>query len=327
MATTTTKLSFPDRIISTVVHNVTYSAVVPTVGDRGTLQRTLDAIRTQTRPPEETIVVLAHGGVVDVGDDVRVIESEPSSSGQRNAGARAAGAPIVLFVDDDIVLESDFCAELCAVWERRGPDRLAGVVGTIVNETDGPHFHNALRAAAGLGHEAVRARGSRLMASGHVAIVPRPQSEQEVQFATTQCASYRRDLVLQHPFDEEFSGYVYGEDLDLAARLSRIAPIVHTPKARCRHEPISAGIGSGEQNAYRRARIFALFRGRHRRPGLIGALAWEYANATESLILAARAARSRDVAPLREYLRALTETRRQLREERRRQSGGTGRDP
>ena len=303
-----------------------YSVVIATLGGRDSLQRCLAALAAQTRPPLEVILVVPGGAVsdpsfLDGGRDVRVLDGPRSMTGQRNVGARAARGDVVLFLDDDIMLEPDYGAELMSVWERRGLDRIAGVVGVCVNEDffayGSGSVKRALRAFAGLGHKAFRAKGSRRMASGHVAVVSRPEDEQDVEFAQGAFSSYRKDLLIVEPFDETFDGYVFGEDLDMSARMSSRAPIVHTPRARCFHENVSAGLrelGTADE-AFRRGRMFAYFRGRHRRPGAVGRLAWEWANATEAATLGVRAVRRRDPEPFRVFVRALGETRRQLRDE------------
>jgi hypothetical protein len=46
---------------------------------------------------------------------------------------------------------------------------------------------------------------------------------------------YRTDLVLAHPFDERFPGYAPGEDLEMAWRVGRSAPLLQTPEVRWHH--------------------------------------------------------------------------------------------
>jgi GT2 family glycosyltransferase len=264
-------------------------------------------------------VILAVPPATEVPDaaGAKIVHADvASTSGQRNAGVRAASSPIVLFVDDDITLDPDCGAQLMEVWERRGLDNVSGVAGTCVNDDafpPGSLVRRILLAIGGLGHRAVLVRHSKLMVSGAVASVRRPQREVEVDFAIGFCVSYRRELLRCERFDESFTGYVFSEDADLAARMVRHAPLVHTPRARCWHADVEPGLGVGADAAYRRARMVAFFRGRHRRPGLLGRLAWEWANGAELAILLARALSDGDLAPARAYLRGLRETRAHLR--------------
>jgi GT2 family glycosyltransferase len=292
---------------------IAYSVVVPTLGTRASLRACLDRIMAQTRAPEEVIVVVPHGVRPAVRAGVRVVTSSASTSAQRNAGVAVATAPVILFVDDDIMLEPQFGRAVCDVWERYGGE-LVGVVGTIVNDPwDTNRLRRVLRATAGLSRVALRAPATRLVASGHIAFVPFRCDEHPVAFPPAQCISYRRDLLTDEPFDETFSGYVLGEDLDLGARLARRGTIIFTPHARCRHERTSSGLGSAREAAFRRGRMHAYFRGRHRRKGALGRLAWEWANAAEAALMVLRSIRLRDPLIAREFLRGLAETHAHLR--------------
>ena len=302
-----------------------YSLVIPTLGRRPTLRACLDSVARQTRPPAEVIVALPPEVQVPTDPRARIVHAPvASTSAQRNAGARAAISPVVFFVDDDIELEPDCAEELMAVWERRGVETISGVAATCMNDyafPPGSVWRRVLLAAGGLGHGAVLARRSRLMKSGAVASVRRPAREVEVDFAIGACVSYRRDALLGEPFEEAFTGYVFSEDADLAARMIRHAPLVQTPRARVWHADVEPGLGTGAIAAYRRARMVAFFRGRHRAPGVLGRLAWEWANVAECAILIGKGLRSRDLSPLRGYLRGLRETRSHLRADAARSEG------
>jgi len=305
------------------VEPISYSVVIPTLGTRATINDCLESLQRQTRPPAEVFVVVPEGVAFECPEPFRASTvvlrvPVPSSSGQRNAGARAASSPVVLFVDDDMELEPQCAAELLAVWQRRGLGALSGVAATCVNEDTFPGGTVARRfmlAVAQLGHRALVARGSRLMLSGAVANVRQPAREIDVQFAVGFCVSYRRDLLDVEPFDESMTGYVLLEDMDIAARMVAHAPLVHTPAARCTHAPVTPGRGVGADGAYQRGRMGVFFRGRHRTRGTVGRLAWEWSNVADLLILLLSDLRGRTLARSAAYLRGLREARRQLRAE------------
>jgi GT2 family glycosyltransferase len=294
---------------------VALAIVVPTLGTRpNELGRLLDSIAAQTRPPAEILVVVPHEVEFADLEGARTIRAPCSLPAQRKAGVEAAVSPVVLFLDDDIVLAPDFCDVLLEVWERRGLEGVAGVTGTIANEEVPAQWGQVLRAAGGLSHVARRGSGSRLMASGHVRIVLHPPSECRVGFMPGGLMSMRRDLLRLEPPDTRFTGYVYGEDLDLVARISRHGPLVQTPLAAADHLPVDSGLGDGPDNAYRRARQYAFYRGLHRRTGLVGRAAWHWANCAEGAIVAVKSARRGDSAMIRAYISGLRETGRALRD-------------
>ena len=295
-----------------------YSVVIPTLGRRPSLQKCIESVERQTRSAAEIILAVPDGVHLDPGAAIVARAGIPSSSAQRNAGFRIARAPVTVFVDDDITLEADFAENLMAVWERRGLETISGVVGTCVNfgsRLPGSVASRILLAAGGLGHEALLSSRSRLMVSGSVAIVSRPKGEVEVDFAPSQCVSYRRDLLELEPFDETFQGYVFGEDMDLAARMTRRAPIVHTPYARCWHAPAIGGHRVDADALYRQVRFGGFYRGRYRARGFIGRFAWEWSNIAYFAIVVGRALRARNPQLPKVYARALQETRAHLRAE------------
>lgn len=292
---------------------IDYSVVVPTLGGRATLSRCLGCVAAQTRLPAEVIVVAVEGASVDIPAGVRLLYRPASTSGQRNAGARLASTPVVLFVDDDVLLDPDFGEAMLAVWERAGIENVAGVVGTIPKAWELRLSRRILRAALGQSHVALlRRRRTRLMAGGNIAFVAAPREDEDVEFAGTACVSYRRDLVLEGPFDEPVGGYVLGEDLDMSARAARRGRLIHTPRARARLEKVTRGLRDDASGALQRGRLYAFYRGRYCAPGVIGRLAWEWANFGELAILVAKSMRRRDPKIAGAYLAGLHEARARL---------------
>jgi glycosyltransferase involved in cell wall biosynthesis len=87
------------------------SVVIPTIG-RGTLDRTLEALRRQSRPPDAVEVV--------VDDDRR------GASWARNEGIRRAKGDLVAFTDDDAVPPDDWLERLIDAVDRHGADGAGG---------------------------------------------------------------------------------------------------------------------------------------------------------------------------------------------------------
>ena len=109
------------------------SVVIPTRGRWKTLGVTLDALRAQTAPGFETIVV------VDGTDEqppelpgVKVIRQEHAGPGvARNTGVAATDRALVLFIGDDMVPSAEFVGQhLKHHRERTNPE--VGVLGRVV---------------------------------------------------------------------------------------------------------------------------------------------------------------------------------------------------
>ena len=113
------------------------SIVIPTLGRSAALPRVLAALEDQTRAGTEAEVLLVYDaaaedpGRPEAHRSVAVLQaSVPGASAARNAGWRAARAPLVLFLDDDIV-PAPGLLEQHAAWHRDRPQREFGVLGLV----------------------------------------------------------------------------------------------------------------------------------------------------------------------------------------------------
>jgi len=93
------------------------SVVIPTV-NRGSLDRTLEAVKAQTRPPDAVVVV----------EDT----NRRGPSWARNEGIRRSKGDLIAFTDDDCVPPPDWLERLIDAVDRHGAD---GAGGTLL-ETD-----------------------------------------------------------------------------------------------------------------------------------------------------------------------------------------------
>ena len=105
------------------------------------LMAAVESVRTQTVPPQQTIVVVDYNmdlykRLISTVPDVVILENNGPKglSGARNTGAAAATAEIVAFLDDDAEAEPDWLERLTALYDDH--DVLA-VGGRVV-----PHVGN-----------------------------------------------------------------------------------------------------------------------------------------------------------------------------------------
>jgi len=117
------------------------SIVIPTLGRHGTLARVLERLERQTTSGEfevlvvvdeqETDLAAADAAVAGRPYPVRkLVRPSPGASAARNTGWREARAPLVLFLDDDVMPERQLVAEHLA-WHARHPGREIGVLGLV----------------------------------------------------------------------------------------------------------------------------------------------------------------------------------------------------
>jgi GT2 family glycosyltransferase len=123
-------------------HAPRLSVVIPTIGRVATLRRVLDRLEGQTaRPSDFEVIVCADAVAEDLAALDRLVEgrSYPASrvqahvsgaSAARNAGWRSARAPLILFLDDDILPDPRLIEEHLA-WHERDPVLEVGVLGDV----------------------------------------------------------------------------------------------------------------------------------------------------------------------------------------------------
>jgi GT2 family glycosyltransferase len=125
------------------------SVVIPTHEREARLAFALDALASQTLAPSrfEVVVVRAPGAEgplaeAPAGIEVRFLEgAERGPVPQRNAGWRAARAPLVAFADDDCRAAPLWLERLLAVAEREGaPDEAVIVQGRTEPDPDELHL-------------------------------------------------------------------------------------------------------------------------------------------------------------------------------------------
>src|SRR5438034_5872942 len=107
------------------------SIIVPTYNRRASLERMLHALADQTYPADRFEVLVIDDGSTDGTVDhlgkltipyaLRVLQQAHGGPAQaRNLGVASAAAPLVLFLDDDVVPASDLVATHVATHAREG---------------------------------------------------------------------------------------------------------------------------------------------------------------------------------------------------------------
>jgi GT2 family glycosyltransferase len=223
-----------------------YSAVIPTKDRQDYANAAVDVLLAQTRAPQRIVIVDASDPPYEpaatlvaqaarLGVELVLVASVPSTSAQRNAGARGVETPIVLFLDDDVRIPPDYAEVLLERWEAAGLERFGGMAGTpAVVPRQGP-VGRAVRRVTMLNYVDPSAEAMSLRRSGKVRYVPEPRRPVEVPALGAGATAYRTDLARAHGFDERFAGYAPGEDLDMAYRVGAAAPLVQTPEVRWTH--------------------------------------------------------------------------------------------
>jgi peptidoglycan/xylan/chitin deacetylase (PgdA/CDA1 family)/glycosyltransferase involved in cell wall biosynthesis len=305
-----------------------YSVVIPTKDRPQEVDRALRLLSEQTVKPVEIVVVDASSPPLELdaetckqlagkGISVRVLKVAPSTARQRNAGVDAVGTPLVLLLDDDIILPADYVARLIERWRERGPTAVSGMTGYSLDERQSLRFNSplmrALRLLFMLHIAGRRNRETVVRRSGKLSYGVETERDVVVPAAGAGAVLFRTALVRRHRYSERFEGYVLGEDLDLAIRVSQEAPLVRTPE-HFEHLHSPGGKHSPLRWFYRgRPETYFRLRNRHL-TGLTYPAFWLSVFA-ESMIALAESARERDHRHVVNYLRGVTDSVREVRRE------------
>lgn len=219
----------------------TLSVIIPTKNRVEDLQRTLDSIVTQTKQPDEIIVVDQGSSFAECelpASPIRLIHIyAPHVSGAavaRNIAMDQAKGDIWVFLDDDVILEPQYIEELLHAYEYL--PEATGVSGIFTNYTLpvlSRHLFERVfvRGAFHDDRQSIYWNANRL----------RNRGLQRVKQFTGAAMSFRASAVRALRFDTNLTGASIAEDIDLCARLPRGAVLVIAPKARLCHKRSAIG--------------------------------------------------------------------------------------
>ena len=230
-------------------HPLTLSIVVCTRDRPDLLATCLESLRSQTRRPEEILVVDASAApardAIDrlarsmPGCRVALIGSPPGLPRQRNLGARATTGSVVVYLDDDVVPEPGYLAAVARTFEDDGSGQIGGVGGAQVPDPT-PREPWLRRVACRLFLLDTYGRGI-VKRSGRPDHAFSPRERMEVECLSGCNMAYRREVLDALSFDERLDGYALGEDLQFSYRVSRRWKLVLTPEARLDHRHTGGG--------------------------------------------------------------------------------------
>jgi len=230
-----------------------FSIIVPTYNREKDLKDLLFSISQQTRLPLEIVIVddSENFRTRDLVEQFRQVFSEKevvlkylhnltrsSLTAARNLGLTHATGEIILFVDDDVVLEKEYIEEILKVYQTH--PNANGVQGYITNtpkhETLFLRLRNHLRGIFFLySLEKSRCR-----------VLPSAQNTYPYQLdKVIRCQwlhgcnqSYKYDAIKNSKFDENLKRYALMEDVEFSYRLFKKCPntLYITPCARIFHK-------------------------------------------------------------------------------------------
>jgi GT2 family glycosyltransferase len=230
----------------------TASVIIATRHRPEPLAECLESLQRQTLQPLEVIVVdssedqatrtlcsgmdwKTSGPLLHVSTKIR------SAAIQRNLGAERAKGGILVFLDDDVVLEPAFLMELLAPFREDEKELLGGIGGTIVNEIPAPMStlnRRLLRLI--LGVDPAQCAGRLVGPAVQFPYGLGSESVQPVGWLSTCSCAYRKRVFDQYGFGQAFVGYSFMEDVELSARIGRRYRLLQATRARLHHKDLGS---------------------------------------------------------------------------------------
>jgi glucosyl-dolichyl phosphate glucuronosyltransferase len=224
------------------------SIIIPTYNRINELSDALNSVLTQTAFPLEVIIV-------DDSDDDRISDlcqkkeiqflnfhiklkyirnyRQRSNAIARNTGIDNTNGDIVLFLDDDVILDKNFLLNILEVYEKY--PSAVGVQGYITNVTKYPSWRNEFNRLFSIGfYEKDKCR---VLKSTHNTYPIPLTTIINCQWMSGANQSFKKNILTEFRFDENLKSYAFKEDLDLSYRVFKKYPqgLFITPHSKLIH--------------------------------------------------------------------------------------------
>jgi len=236
------------------------SVVIPTKGRVDQIFICLNSILKQTLLPHEIIIVdssenanlglfLKRKFPLDL-PKIKYIHSEATLTEARNIGTQQSSGDVILFLDDDTILDKNYIKEMTKVFTNDNNGKIAGVMGNITNtKRDTSGWRAALRHLFSLGYYG----NGKFRLSGLSTWIHGEKKMMKTEFLSGCASAYRREILNEFKFDEKLGmlgGYCFLEDADFSYRVSRKYALMYTPFAKLEHRPPTKVFSSEKKRQY-----------------------------------------------------------------------------
>jgi len=235
---------------------ITISIIVCTLHNVEGLEKLIVSINQQTLKPNELIIV--HGDANKKTEEnirkkiIPIIQSKlmtfkyiktvRSLVIQRNIGIDNAFGDIIIFLDDDVILEREYLFYLLEAYKLKWAKDLGGVQGTIIEKNKNNNLWQAkefLKKIFLLGG-CVTGKGC-LLPSVNASFCRNPKTIKKVEIFNGCMMSFKREILLKNRFDYNFKELWACDDIELSYRISQQYQLYQTPFAQLHHVQSSLG--------------------------------------------------------------------------------------
>lgn len=218
------------------------SVIIPTKNREKDLLLLLKSLNEQTRIPDEIVIVECEQKNKNIADflasakykSLYLLSDKQGLTYQRNYGVQRCSGDIIVFFDDDIILEEQFIAEIARVFKEQ--DGVGGVMGKITNYDRSRRVSWPIKLLRKVFLLSDLSKNGKFKLSGFSTDVNGLPELTETQFLSGGLTAYYKSAFNEvGGSDEKLERYGYCEDEDLSRRVSEKYKNFYTPLARCVH--------------------------------------------------------------------------------------------
>lgn len=251
------------------------SVIIPTKNRIEDIKKCLKSISAQTRLPDELVVVDSSDTeelkswldsfcrsrfLVPLNLNFKYIHAKVCLTKARNKGLDNSTKDIVIYVDDDVTLNKNCIKEIVRVFDNDLEKRVGIVFCQEIKSVSKKDPIIINKILHGIGHIFANlfmlggfSDKGEFKASGNYTIIrdnSRGNKIIKTDTPTADIYALRRETCDKFRWDEKLPGGFYGDDIDLAYRVSRKYQSIYNPRAKMIHKP-----SRGMSNKYIRAKM------------------------------------------------------------------------
>jgi len=224
------------------------SIIIPTKNRFQDIIKCIESILIQTLLPDEIVIVDSSdteelkSNLDDLFHDkiaFKYIHAPLSLTQARNVGIKESTGDIIIFLDDDVILDKEYIKEIMHVFNNDLEKKVGGVTGNIINTEIKSHSFKHL-IGSNIMHILATIFFLFKYSDGKFQPSGWPTFTRSDKVTKIECLSganmaFRREMFDEFKFDENLHGYSFMEDDDISYRVSRKYQNIYTPFARLIH--------------------------------------------------------------------------------------------
>lgn len=267
--------------------DVRIAIVICTKERREALRETLRSVWSQTRAPDELLIIddgrMNDATQADIARDAAHAHScfvyhrknEPGLTRSRNVAAQQASADVLIYLDDDVTCAANLVEEIAAIMA----DPRVAAVSPVIEE---PRLEGRAARIWQLGYRIAgwwRVRpdvNAAARGAPPAMLAWEPGRVRPLKHLSGATMALRRDVVLANPFDETLTRYALGEDREMGYRLAPRHWLLEAMQTNVIHRRESGGRGDAFRFGFMTSRnyLYILTRTCRMSPGRWALIAW-----------------------------------------------------